>query len=138
MCAAPASDLSAAYEDAMLAGDANRVKDALARDVVLNSPVTPKPFRGQDEVGFVLAQIIDIFEDLRFTDVLRSPDRCGVVFDARIGERMLQGIDYLTFDTGGLICEFTVMIRPLTGVLALQNRMAPRFGATPLTLSAPG
>jgi hypothetical protein len=124
------------YREGFEAGDPEAVKAALAPDIVFNSPVSIKPFRGRDEAGFVLASVMQIFEDLRFVHELVSADRVGLIFEARIGGRTLQGIDYLRFDEDGLICEFTVMIRPLSAVVALQNQMAPRFGVAPVALSA--
>ncbi len=40
-----------------------------------------------------------------------------------MGDRDLQGWDYLHFDATGRIREFTVMIRPLSGLQALVARM---------------
>jgi hypothetical protein len=124
------------YREAFEAGDPEAVKAALAPDIVFNSPVSIKPFRGREDAGFVLASVMQIFEGLHFVDELVSTDRVGLIFEAQIGGRTLQGIDYLRFDEDGLICEFTVMIRPLSAVVALQNQMAPRFGVAPVALSA--
>lgn len=122
------------YRQAFEAGDPESVKAALAEDIVFNSPVSIKPFVGREQAGFVLASVMQVFQGLRFVDELVGPDHVGLIFEARIGERTLQGIDYLRFDEDGLIREFTVMIRPLSAVVALQNGMAPRFGAEPVAL----
>ena len=45
------------------------------------------------------------------------------MFAARVGDRELQGWDYLRFDDAGRIIEFTVMIRPLSGLQAVVERM---------------
>jgi hypothetical protein len=125
------------YQRAFEAGDPVGVTAALAEHVVLNSPVSIQPFQGRDAASFVLGSVMEIFEDLQFVDELAGLDRVGLIFEARIGSRTLQGIDYLRFDDDGLIADFTVMIRPLSGVVALQNRMAPRFGVDPVALRAP-
>ncbi|MGE4426171.1 MAG: nuclear transport factor 2 family protein [Solirubrobacteraceae bacterium] len=126
------------YEQAMSAGDAAGVRDALADDVRLHSPVTPKPFEGREIVARVLGSIIEVFDDLRFDPAVLTEPYVVLPFQARIGDRPLQGIDYLRFDDDRLICEFTVMVRPLMGLLALQNEMAPRLGADPLRLVPAG
>jgi hypothetical protein len=49
--------------------------------------------------------------------------------EARVGGRELQGIDLLRRDTAGQIAEFTVMIRPATGLIAVAERMGPALEA---------
>jgi hypothetical protein len=51
-------------------------------------------------------------------------------FSARVGERNLKGIDLIRFDEQGLIVEFEVMIRPLSGLQALGAEMGARLGQT--------
>jgi hypothetical protein len=55
-----------------------------------------------------------------------------LLFDARVGERSLQGIDLLRPDADGQIAEFTVMIRPASGLVALAERMGPALQAAGL------
>ncbi len=124
------------YKQAMERGDRDGVRAALAEGILLHSPVTPKPFVGRDAVAHVLGSILEIFEDLRFDAPVSTAPFVVLPFRARIGDRDLQGVDLLRFDEDGLIAEFTVMVRPLTGLLALQNQMGPRFGAAPLQLVA--
>jgi hypothetical protein len=38
----------------------------------------------------------------------------------------VQGLDHLRYDDAGLITEFTVMLRPLSGLIALAEAMGPR------------
>jgi hypothetical protein len=45
------------------------------------------------------------------------------MFSARVGDRQLQGCDLLHTGEDGLIDEFTVMVRPLSGALALAEAM---------------
>jgi hypothetical protein len=45
----------------------------------------------------------------------------ALVFEARIGDRQVQGLDLLRFDDDGLIENFTVMVRPLSGAMALAE-----------------
>ena len=53
----------------------------------------------------------------------------GLLFTARVGERSPQGIDLLRSDADGQIAEFTVMIRPASGLIALAQRMGPALQA---------
>jgi hypothetical protein len=49
------------------------------------------------------------------------------VFAARVGDRELEGCDFLHENADGLIDEFVVMVRPLTAALALAEAMRAHF-----------
>jgi SnoaL-like domain len=101
--------------------------ELLAPDVVFNSPVAFKPFEGQEAVGKVLAAVMSTFEDFRYTDQLEGDDDTHVlVFRARVGDKELQGIDLLRLDDDGRIADFTVLVRPASGLMALAEAMAPK------------
>lgn len=112
-----------AFHDAVLADDWDTAVAQLADDVVFRSPAVHKPYEGRDATGMILRAVATVFEDFRYIDVLDAGDRVGLVFEARIGDRQLQGWDYLRFDADGRIREFTVMVRPLSGLQALVQAM---------------
>src|SRR3954452_1519844 len=118
--------LSDVFRDAVLAGDHPGMVEALADDVVFNSPVAFLPFEGRDAVGQVLGAVMETFEDFRYTDELEGSTAHALVFSARVGEKELQGIDLLRFDSEGRIRDFTVLVRPLSGTIALAEAMGPK------------
>jgi len=73
--------------------------------------------------------VIKVFEDFVYHRQLASADGLSVVleFSARVGERELKGIDMIRFDEQGLIREFEVMIRPMSGLQALGEEMGRRL-----------
>jgi hypothetical protein len=95
--------------------------EALAPDVVFHSPITFKPFEGRDAVATLLGVVMRTFEDFRYTDELDHDGLKALVFEARVGDRQVQGLDLLRFDDQGLIADFTVMVRPLSGAMALAE-----------------
>lgn len=111
------------FHDAVVAGDWDTAIAQLADDVVFHSPAVHRPYEGRAATAVVLRAVAQVFEDFRYVDVLDAGDRVGLVFEARVGDRDLQGWDYLHFDDTGHIREFTVMIRPLSGLQALVARM---------------
>ena len=111
------------FRDAVLAADWETAIAQLADDVVFRSPAVHRPYEGRDATGMVLWAVSQVFEDFRYVDVLDADDRAVLVFEARVGDRELQGIDHLVFDDAGRIREFTVMVRPLSGLTALVDRM---------------
>jgi len=112
-----------AFHDAVLAQDWDTAVAQLADDVVFRSPAVHAPYEGRDATAMVLRAVSTVFEDFTYVDVLDAGDRAGLVFHARVGERQLEGWDYLRFDDDGRIREFTVMIRPLSGLTALVEAM---------------
>jgi hypothetical protein len=116
------------FRAAVEARDHSALVDALSTDVVLHSPVTFKPFEGRDAVGTVLGAVMRVFEDFRYTDELPGDDSLALVFEARIGERDVQGVDLLRFDADGQVSDLTVLVRPLSGTLALRDAMARELG----------
>lgn len=112
-----------AFHDAVVAGDWDTAVAQLADDVVFRSPAVHKPYEGRDATAMILRAVATVFEDFRYVDVLDAGDRVGLVFEARVGDRQLQGWDYLRFDADGRIREFTVMVRPLSGLHALVQAM---------------
>lgn len=111
------------FHDAVVAGDWDTAISQLADDVVFHSPAVHRPYEGREATAMILRAVARVFEDLRYVDVLDAGDRVGLVFEARVGDRDLQGWDYLAFDDAGRIREFTVMVRPLSGLQALVARM---------------
>jgi hypothetical protein len=118
--------LSDPFRDAVLAQDHPGMVDALAEDVVFNSPVAFRPFEGREAVGAVLGAVLETFEDFRYTDELAGETAHALVFEARVGEKKVQGIDLLRFDGDGKIDDFTVLVRPLSATIALAEAMGPK------------
>ena len=99
---------------------------ALHPDVVFHSPAVFKPYEGREATIGLLRHVVEVFEDFRYLDELSGDGSHGLVFAARVGDRTLQGWDYLKLDADGLITELTVMVRPLSGLIALAQAMAER------------
>src|SRR3954464_8197162 len=118
--------LSDAFRDAVLARDHPAMVDTLAEQVVFNSPVAYLPFEGRDAVGQVLGAVMETFEDFRYTDELAGETAHALVFKARVGAKDVEGIDLLRFDADGKIRDFTVLVRPLSGTIALAEAMGPK------------
>ena len=64
-----------------------------------------------------------MFEDFRYTDQVETGDAAALVFSARVGDRELDGIDFLHFDAEGRINRMEVFVRPMSGMHALADAM---------------
>jgi hypothetical protein len=111
--------------------DLELMREALAEDVVLHSPVLFRGFEGREVVLAVLSHVIAVLEDFAYTDELAEPDRVVLRFRAKVGDRELEGIDYLELDPDGRVTELTVFMRPLSALTAFNERMKERLAAAP-------
>ena len=117
------------FKQAVESRDLEAMRAALAEDAVFRSPAVFKPYEGADAVLFILSAVTKIFEEFRYTDTLAGDDAEALVFEARVGEREVQGIDMLRFDAEGRIRELTVLIRPLRGLEAVVAAMGRELEA---------
>jgi SnoaL-like domain len=122
----PAAMASHPFRGAVESRDLDALTACLAENVVFNSPVAFKPFEGRDSVGRVLHFAATTFEDFRYVDEVADGHRVALIFRARVGDKELQGLDLLHTDDDGLIDELTVMVRPLSGVIALAEAIGPK------------
>jgi hypothetical protein len=122
------------YRAAVERRDLAAVGELLAPQIVFHSPVTFHPFLGRDTVTRLLAEVIEVFEDFRFTDELEMDGAHALIFRANVAgtEREIEGIDLLRFDEQGLIVDFTVMLRPLSALAPFAQAMGERAQAAGL------
>lgn len=129
---------AAAFRAAVEAQDMGAAVALLADDVVFESPIVHRQYRGRDAVAPVLFAVGTVFEDFRYTATFSGgpisdggsgpggPSDSGHVlrFSARVDDRDLDGVDILTVDDEGRIVAFAVMVRPYSAATALRTRMA--------------
>jgi hypothetical protein len=111
---------------AIEARDVDALRALFADDIVFNSPVAFHPYTGRDTVVELLTHVMQVFTDFRYVDELAGEGTHALVFTAGVSGRAVEGLDHLRFDDAGLVSEFTVMVRPLSGAIALAEAMGPR------------
>jgi hypothetical protein len=109
--------------------DFSAIDELFAEEVVFRSPIVHTPYEGREALGFLLGNVSQVFEDFRYTDQVETGDTAVLVFEARIGDRDLNGVDILRFDAGDRIDRMTVMVRPMSGVNALAEAMQAKLEA---------
>jgi hypothetical protein len=119
------------FRTAIEARDLDAVAALLADDVVFRSPVVFKPYSGRATVAAILAAVAQVFEDFSFVREIGAPDARdhALVFHARVGDKQIEGCDFLHLDDNGSIDELMVMVRPLSGALALADAMSAQLAA---------
>lgn len=122
--------MSQAFRTAVEARDLDGMRDALHPQVRFNSPAVFKPYEGRDTVITLLGHVIEVFEDFHYVEELDGIGSHGLVFKARVGDKEIHGWDLLHVDDAGLVIELTVMIRPLSGLIATAQAMGARIGSS--------
>jgi hypothetical protein len=121
---APVERTARAFRTAVENGDMAAAITLLAEDVVFESPIVHRLYRGRDQVAPVLLAVGTVFEDFAYTAEFASDDGHVLRFRARVDDRDLDGVDILTIDGQGRIIAFAVMVRPYSAATALRMRMA--------------
>ncbi|MBS1880757.1 MAG: nuclear transport factor 2 family protein [Actinobacteria bacterium] len=119
------------FRRAAEAKDLELLREALAEDVVLHSPILFRGFEGREVVVAVLSHVVEVFEDFTYVDELAEANRVVLRFRARVGDRELEGIDYLELGADGRVAELTVFVRPYSALTAFNERMKERLAAAP-------
>ncbi len=105
-------------------GNPDLLEDILAPDCVFYSPVVHTPQRGRDITRLYLTGAMHVLnKDFRYVKELVSTDHAVLEFVCDIDGIVVNGVDIISFDKEGKICEFKVMVRPLKAVNMLHGKM---------------
>jgi len=116
------------FRRAAEAKDLELLAETLREDVELHSPILFRGFEGRDVVTQVLTHVAATLEDLTYVDELHEGDTVALRFKARVGDRELEGIDFLELDEDGRVAVLTVFMRPMSALTVFNERMAERLG----------
>ncbi len=120
---------SDSFRRAAEAKDFAQAPELFADDVTFRSPVVFKPYEGRDALLVLLGAVVQVFEDFRYLEQVETGDTAVLMFAAKVGDRELQGVDILRFGADDKIVELTVMVRPMSGMHALAERMSAMLEA---------
>ena len=122
------------WEAAVASADVASVEALLAEDVTFRSPALFRPTVGRGPTTLVLAAVLQVFGELRYTHrYLDEPDGVTLQFETSVeaddGRRLeVEGVDIFRLDPEGRIASLTVMLRPLNATQALAARMREQLG----------
>jgi SnoaL-like domain len=119
-----------AFREAVERRDFDALVALLGDEVVFRSPAVHRPYHGRPDVAKLLYAVGQVFEDFRYTHEIGAPDaaQSALVFRTRVGDRELEGCDFIHVGEDGKIDELFVMIRPLSGLIALAEAMSKQLG----------
>ena len=103
----------------------------LRDDVVFRSPVVFTPYHGREALRVILEAVMAVFEDFHYVREIGAEDARdhALVFEARVGDKQVEGCDFIQLDDDGAISSFTVMVRPMSGVVALAAAMKAQLSS---------
>jgi hypothetical protein len=116
-----------AFQAALERGDIETASEMLAERVVFRSPAVFEPYEGKRATVVLLTAVSRVFHDFRYVRTFIEEDGRGMalVFEAKIGSRLVEGVDLLRLDAHGLVDDFRVMVRPHSALQALMQAMMP-------------
>jgi 2,4-dienoyl-CoA reductase (NADPH2) len=111
------------------AQDMGGLGDILHRKAVFRSPMAHTPYPSAQAVQLIIGQVMQVFENFAYHREMASADGLSAVleFSASVQGKELKGVDLIQFDAQGLIVDFEVMVRPLSGLQALGEEMGKRL-----------
>jgi len=122
------------FRRAIEARDLDAAVALLREDVVFRSPVVFTPYHGRETLRVILQAVMAVFEDFRYVREIGADIGSGardhaLVFEARVGDKQVEGCDFIQLDENGAISAFTVMVRPMSGAVALGEAMKAQLSS---------
>lgn len=122
------SDALARWHAVLESRDPAGVPALLAEDAVFRSPALFAPQEGRAVVaGYLGAAMAVLGPAFRYHREWTGSDSAVLEFTSEVDGREIHGIDMITWDSSGLIREFTVMVRPFSALQALMQAMAAQL-----------
>jgi hypothetical protein len=119
------------FRAAIESGDLDAALPLFADDIRLFSPVSFAPIAGIVAVRELFAVLLRTFENFRYVGQAAGHGEEGdggpetethlLHFRTDVEGRQVEGVDILQLNDRGLISTFTVLVRPLSAVLALGD-----------------
>ena len=118
-----------AFREAVEANDHRAMEACLADTVRFTSTVAFKPYEGKAITAAILRAVTRVFTEFHYMREITSDDgrNHALLFEAMVGDKQINGCDFLHLDDNGLIDDFMVMVRPLTAAQALSEAMGAQF-----------
>lgn len=126
------------FREAVESKDIEALVAILADDVSFRSPAVHQPYQGRDATQVILRAVMRVFEDFRYVQQWGEGADLVLLFRARVGNREIEGADFVHTDAEGLVDDLRVMIRPLSGLNAVLAAMQEAIPQVMKELGLPG
>lgn len=111
--------------------DPKGLEELLAEDAVFLSPIVHKPQQGRLlTIGYLAAALQLLGNDsFRYVREIIGPSDAMLEFETSIDGTLVNGVDIIKWNEAGKVVEFKVMLRPLTAINLVHERMAAMLEA---------
>jgi hypothetical protein len=124
------------YREAISRGDVDSLSAVFAENVQLRVPLFAEPVAGRRAVAEILSVLFGVADAVHLGEAFTGSEGYAIALALKVGGVDLEGLEYVHFDHEGLVDELMVTLRPLDGLIAMQNTIAPLLGHAPLVLTA--
>jgi len=107
--------------------DLKSLNELISDKITFYSPVVFKPKSTKDEAMFVLSNVIEVLTDFKYHRKFIDGKNWALEFSAVVNGKSVKGVDLIEFNDQDQIVNFEVLIRPLSGLIALGEDMNRRF-----------
>ena len=115
------------WHDVVFNKNMEQLSKLLSEKITFYSPVVFKPKNTKNEAIFVLSNVIQVLQNFKYHREFIDGNNWALEFSAEVAGKTVKGIDLIQFDENGEIVNFEVLIRPLSGLIALGEDMNKRF-----------
>jgi len=101
------------------------LKTVLAEDVVFHSPVVHTPQKGKKTTSKYLVSALTVLNNggFEYCREVFNGQHAVLEFKTEIDGIVINGVDMISINEQGEICDFKVMIRPLQGVNIVHKKV---------------
>jgi hypothetical protein len=110
-------------------GDLGAWIDACDPDVELQSPLITAPFQGRESAAELYGVLMETLDDFEISGEWSAGDSYVCFWHAGIGDRRIEGADFIRSNSQGKISEVKVLIRPLVSLAAFGSAVGPPLAA---------
>ena len=104
--------------------DTELLASILAEDCEFHSPVVHTPQLGRDVTLMYLTGAMHVLQDgFHYQKEVVSGQHAVLEFACKVDGLDINGVDIISFNEDGKICEFKVMVRPLKAINAVHEKM---------------
>lgn len=125
------------FRVAVLAHDFHRAVAEMDENVELYNPASSQPLVGREAARQTFAVLDWVFSEFEHLYVLEEPSdspaesrRQAIVFRGKAGPEEIQGVDLIEVENDKIV-RFTVMVRPIVGLMALGQAIQTAREASP-------
>ena len=114
-----------AWQEIIVSRDITKLNDILSEEVIFYSPVVHTPQIGKNITQLYLSAALQVIANDTFKYVKKVIDSNETIleFETKIDGIIVNGVDIITWNDGGKIIEFKVMIRPIKAINIIHQKM---------------